>query len=227
MRKLIVAVAALGTGLTVGAAPALADVLVVRSMGNAAQTYPRGRALPDNATVVLRAGDSLTVLGAGGTRTFRGPGRFRLSQAAQANPMASAIGANSRSRVGAVRGTPMPSSGLANPWEVDVTRGGTACVSDPAHVTLWRPDASSSLRLHLSGEGSTTATLEWPAGRSTLDWPDNLPVTSGAEYQLSGAGNATSLRFVTVPGVNDRQETAALFIRNGCDAQLDRLIDAS
>lgn len=227
MRKLIVAIAALGTGLTVGATPALADVLVVRSVGNAAQAYPRGRSLPDNATIALRAGDSVTVLSSGGTRTFRGPGRFRLSQAAQANPMASAIGTNSRSRVGAVRGSPMPASGLANPWEVDVTRGGTACVADPTHVTLWRPDATSSLRLHLSGEGSTAATIEWPAGRSTLDWPDNLPVTSGAEYQLSGAGNATSLRFVTVPGISDPQEVASLLIRNGCEAQLDRLIEAS
>src|SRR4051812_47496850 len=70
--------------LAAAAMPAAATVLIVRSTGPSAAAYAPGRTLPDNARLTLRAGDAVIVLGAGGTRTFRGPGVFSPSAAAQA-----------------------------------------------------------------------------------------------------------------------------------------------
>lgn len=61
------------------AAAAAADVLVVGSTGRAAGRYPVGLRLPDNEPIHLRQNDSVTLLGPGGTRVFRGPGGFRPS----------------------------------------------------------------------------------------------------------------------------------------------------
>src|SRR5687767_10375819 len=70
--------------LALGAAAAAANVVVIRSSGPSARSYPAGRSLPDNARIALRQGDTLVVLDARGTRTFRGPGTFSPSQAVQA-----------------------------------------------------------------------------------------------------------------------------------------------
>ena len=71
---------ALALLLLTGAASAAANVLVVRSSGSSAKAYPPGRSLPDNARIVLRRGDTLTVLDGNGTRVLRGAGTYSLDQ---------------------------------------------------------------------------------------------------------------------------------------------------
>ena len=72
----------LAAGMSSLPAPALADALVVRSTGSAAQTYPVGRRLPATARVELRAGDTVVLVGEGPTRTLRGPGSHPVRGAA-------------------------------------------------------------------------------------------------------------------------------------------------
>ena len=68
------------------AAPAVAAPLVVRSAGPSAKAYPPGRAVGENAPLILKAGDVVTVLAASGARTLRGPGSFRIAAGATAPP---------------------------------------------------------------------------------------------------------------------------------------------
>ena len=89
--------------LATGAASASANVLVVRASGPSAQTYPPGRSLPDNARIALRGGDTLVVLDARGTRTFRGPGTFSPATAALAGARIAQSSTGRRARIGAVR----------------------------------------------------------------------------------------------------------------------------
>src|SRR4051812_45170409 len=102
--------AAIGALLVAAGIPASAAVLVVRSTGPSAAAYPPGRSLPDNARLTLRAGDAVIVLGAGGTRSFRGPGVFSPSAAAQAGgpPLAHGQRAPNGARRGAGLGPPRP-----------------------------------------------------------------------------------------------------------------------
>ena len=118
--------------------------------------------------------------------------------------------------------------GSINPWHVVATRNGPACVPDPSNITLWRPDAGAAMRMDLSSDGSSQA-LNWPAGASTLRWPDSVRVSPATEYSLAPrGGEAARLRIVQIPSPPaTTQEIAAVLIRNGCVAQLDRLVEAS
>ena len=72
--------------------------IVVRASGPSAHDYPVGKSLANGSKIILRAGDSITLLDAHGSRTMRGPGTFTVGSAT--------AGANAtmRARVGAVRG---------------------------------------------------------------------------------------------------------------------------
>jgi len=216
--------------LLAAATSAAANVLVVRSQGQAARTYRPGMSLGDDASVTLAANDSVVVLGARGTRTFRGPGTFRVAGPIQALAYSNALGRQGqRSRIGAVRGRGAPPA--PDIWQVDVSRDGPVCIANPTGVTLWRPNADSVATLIVGqAGGNDPVALLWAQGQHAAAWPSSLPLQSGAEYELRAAPErpATRIRVagVVAPSVSNL-ELAAAFIANGCQAQLDRLIDTT
>lgn len=222
---------AIAAVLAVSASAAVANVLVVRSSGPSAKAYPAGRSLAPTAQVTLRAGDTLVVLDGRGTRTLRGPGTFAAGAAAQVGPR-SALAVNNGGRVGrigATRGTP---TAMRSPsiWHVDVAQSATVCVADPRNVVLWRSNATRTVNLAIApaGNASSARTVAWTAGQTTLAWPTDLSVANDAEYRLTVEGVAvpTRLKFRVLPNAPagiDAQAQA--FIQNGCQAQLDVLIE--
>jgi hypothetical protein len=213
--------------LLLGAGAAMADILVVRSVGPSAKSFPLGKRLPDNARIVLGANDQLTLLDGRGTRELRGPGTFTAASAssAPAQIAAASVGAR-RARIGAVRGIDTGPLRPPTIWHVDVSKSANVCVS-PNRVSLWRADSGPEAILTVAGAGAPRR-LTWPAGAATLDWPDDLPVTDGAQYRLSwsGGGTPATIRFRTMPQRPAGLEaTASMLIANQCEAQLDLLID--
>ena len=214
--------------LLAGATAAMADILVVRSTGPSAKSYPPGRRLPESARIVLRPGDQLTVLDGRGTRLIRGPGAFTAGAPAVGRIASAAPASDRRARIGAVRGLDTGELRPPSIWHVDVARSSNVCVADPAKVTLRRADPAGAATLSISGEGGRSRRLDWQPGSTTLAWPSDLPVAEGAEYRLAGAGGAapTMIRFRTMPakpaGLEDMAQS---LIRNQCDAQLDLFID--
>jgi hypothetical protein len=205
-------------------AAAAAKVVVVRSVGPSAKSYPPGRALPDSASIALRSGDSITLLGASASRTLRGPGTFTASTVDRSS-LAMAVGR--RSRFGAMRsGEITTKPGL---WDVDVTRNGKTCIAEPAKLKLWRPNADTDATLSIRG-GSTSQDINFPTGHATVPWPAKLPVANGGEYQLewSGSGEPNKVSFVVVPvPAGDLVAAAQLLIDKGCQHQLDLLVETS
>lgn len=137
------------------AAPAAlaATPLVVRSAGPSAKSYPPGRAVGENTPVILKAGDVVTVLAPSGARTLRGPGTFKVAGGGGAPAF------NARSRFSAMRGPEVPPSpGL---WDVDVSKSGNVCLSNPAQVVLWHPApaADATLQVTPSAGGAAGAAL--------------------------------------------------------------------
>src|ERR1044072_2243878 len=55
---------------------AVANVVVVKSLGPSAKAYPPGQTIPANAKITLQGGDVVTVLGPSAAKTLRGPGNF-------------------------------------------------------------------------------------------------------------------------------------------------------
>lgn len=227
---------ALVIGLGAGAGVATAATLVVRSSGPAARSYPPGKPL-GAGPLVLGANDSVTVLDARGTRTFRGPGRFDPAAAAASSGTATTLAAlvsqspERRARIGAVRsvgGAAAPRS--PNLWYVEADRSGAHCVIDPAKVTMWRPNMSAEQVYTITG-GGRSETVTWMKGQSARDWPASLPVTAGAEYKVSAVGQTApaALRFVILPktAAEPIDGLAGKLIAAKCTAQLDLLVDTA
>ena len=198
---------------------------VVRSLGPSAREYPPGTSLPDDATLRLGAGDIVMILGPRGTRTFRGPGSFQVNAPVAPQSIAQALRpARARNRVGAVRASGR--SRAASLWDVDVSRGGSVCIADAANVSLWRRDPARPANLTIVSDDGATAGVEFEAGRNTQRWPVGVPVRAGSRYSVTGIAEARiPVNFVLISTApTDPQELAVLFIRNGCAAQLDRLL---
>jgi len=218
----------LAAGLLVTAGAAAADILVVRSSGPSAKSFPPGKRLPESARISLRPSDQLVVLDGRGTRILRGPGSFTAGAPTAGRVASAAPSVQRRARIGAVRGIETGELRPPSIWHVDVARSSNFCVADPSKVTLWRADAAGPLTLNIGGPGGRARQLSWQPGSSTLAWPSDLPVADGSEYRLSWSGGAvpTALRFRTVPakpaGLEDMAQT---LIRNQCEAQLDLFID--
>ena len=64
-------------GLVMYAGAAQAGV-VVKASGPSVGQFPVGKKLDDSSTVSLKAGDSITVLTANGTKVITGPGQFTV-----------------------------------------------------------------------------------------------------------------------------------------------------
>jgi hypothetical protein len=205
-----------------GSVPALANVVVVKSLGPSAKAYPPGKTLPESAKISLQGGDVLTVLGPASAQTLRGPGNFDAKQVA----LASAAG--QRGRFGALRAAEV----AHNPsvWDIDVSQSGKICVSDASKLQLWRPDSETASTVQIHSPDGATQDLTWAAGSALTAWPAALPVKSGASYQIEwpDTGEKSSLSFVSVPGTpGDLVGAAQVLIENGCQKQLDLLVESA
>lgn len=219
------------------ATAAHAATIVVRSSGPSAANYPPGKKLPDNSSIVLKPGDSVTVLDAHGTRVLRGGATAAAvpvsgTGAATVNGIAALIADNGQrqTRTGATRGqnvAPRPT----NVWQIDTTRSGTFCVVDAKALALWRPatDTDATLTLTRASDGKA-APVAFRAGQAVREWPfDTLPVESGTRVSIAGAGTApvsVSLKLLPVVPVT-LDETADALLAQGCSGQLDLLVDAT
>jgi hypothetical protein len=155
-----------------------------------AASFPVGKTIGDSERIVLRAGDTLTVLDGNGTRVLRGAGTFTLDAAGrpeQAQPFAALTqrAHASQVRTGAVprRRPPIPPTNL---WYVDVSHPGTVCVVGTDRVRLWR----------LETEGDATYSLRGAAARAIGDLRRRrqaapvghaaFPIADGARFAISG-----------------------------------------
>ena len=218
--KLVLRGAAIAAALS--STVAVANVVVVKSLGPSAKAYPPGRMLPENAKIALQGGDVVTVLGPSSAQTLRGPGNFDAKQVA----LASAAG--QRGRFGALRAAEV----AHNPsiWDVDVSAGGRICVSDPGKLQLWRPDSEADMTITIRSPDGNTQPLNWAAGKALTAWPAALPLKSGGEYQIEwpDTGERSSLDVVTVANPPaDLIGAAQVLIENGCQKQLDLLVESA
>lgn len=202
---------------------ASAAVVIVRSAGNAAKAYPPGKALPENASIKLGNGDMVTVLTPNSAKVLRGPGTF-VAGATDRQSLAAAAGR--RGRFGALRTGDV----AKNPslWDLDVTQSGRMCVSNPAKLALWRPNKDEAAKLSIRSADGKVQTVDWAAGKETTAWPSSLPVKSGAQYQIDmGGADKSNVSFVTVknPPPSDLVGAAKVLIDNGCENQLDLLVE--
>lgn len=201
---------------------AVAGVVVVRSLGPSAKAYPPGKTFPESAKITLQGGDVVTVLSPNAAQTLRGPGNFTAGEVSLASAAAK------RGRFGALRTAEV----AKNPsiWDLDVTQSGKMCVTQPANLKLWRSDTESDAKISIRSQDGKAEEVKWAAGKATAAWPSVLPVQSSVEYQIEwdGSGEKSKVTFVTVQKPPaDLVGAAQLLIENGCENQLDLLVDGA
>jgi hypothetical protein len=210
------------SALAFGSIPAVASVVVVKSLGPSAKAYPPGRTLPESAKISLQGGDIVTVIGPSSAQTLRGPGSFDAKQVA----LASAAG--QRGRFGALRASEV----AHNPsiWDIDASAGGKVCIADAAKLQLWRADSEAPITVQIRSADGQSETLSWAAGKALAPWPAALPVKSGAEYSVEwpDGGDSSKLEVVTVSNPPaDLVGAAQVLLANGCQKQLDLLVESA
>ena len=232
-RRSIMALALLaGASLPMAAAHA---GVVVASSGPSAKTYPVGKKLAPTDSVVLKAGDTLTVLDEKGTRVLKGAGTFSLSSKTGADRSGTfALLTRERSaqrvRTGAVRGDSTGAITRPNLWYVDVRESGPMCLANPSEVRLWRPGTTGEALYAIGPDGSKpTSKAAFGDGEMLTVWDlSQAPVTDGAKYAVAGAdGTPSEITFRVLDSVPAAPEDLALkLIEKGCTAQLDVLTSA-
>ena len=219
MARLVLAAACAASILSSAAGAA---VLVVRSSGPSAPTYPPGKALPDTHVLKLKASDTVILLDSRGTRTLQGPGDFSVSASAAPAATTRTAGTSARRvRLGAVRGTAARSV-----WQADLGRSGNVCIANPADLGLWRADSSGEAKVTLVDGSGKSAEVAFAPGQSFAPWPAALPATAGTKINVSGLGSPTTLTLrVLSPVPNGLEGMAQSLIRANCESQLEVLID--
>jgi len=206
---------------------AAAQVLVVRSQGPSAASYPAGSVLGLSAQIRLVPGDVLQIMDSGGSRTLTGPLiQFAGAATGRSTSVLAELAAREHSRrpnLGAARGEP-PQAPVNNVWLIDVTAE-TACVAQGEPSGLLRQNAARDQEVEILPQGVAAAPLRtvWPAGAPALTWPASLPRADGARYLIRLDGRyVTSLTWRTVPPLDQGIDAfGQALLARGCDDQFD------
>lgn len=208
--------------IALGSTASVANVVVVKSLGPSAKAYPPGKTLPESAKINLQGGDVVTIIGPSSAQTLRGPGNFDAKQ------IALSAAAGQRGRFGALRAVEV----AQNPsiWDIDVSAGGKVCVSDPAKLQVWRPDSEAPISVQIRSAEGQSQTLNWAAGKALAPWPAAMPIKNGNHYSVEwpDGGDTAKLDVVTIASAPaDLVGTAQVLLANGCQKQLDLLVEGA
>jgi hypothetical protein len=215
---------ALGLLATTTATSAVAEVLVLRSVGPSSSRYPAGQRLPDNASFTLRANDMVTLLTPQGTRVFRGQGVFVANRTYSGGRQSAA---QVRIDIGGTRG-PDAEAGAApsmpdSVWSFAAYAQGNLCFPAGARPMLWRSNPREAINMVVADAGGREHSVAWPAGETVVAWPASLAVTPNAPYRLRMPG-AQPQRIWLRPIVNgnalDRDSLAQALIAARCQEQV-------
>ena len=219
--------------------PAAASAgVVVSASGPSASSFPVGKKIGDSEQIVLRAGDTLTVLDGNGTRVLRGAGTYSLDQQSGASKRSTfAVLTERRSaqrmRTGAVRGDEETAPVHApNLWYVDLARPGKMCLAATDRVRLWRGTTEGDVTYVVSAADSGgTDTITFADGEMLAPWDTrSLPVSAGPLYRIAdGEGRIVSeMSFAVLDTIAEEPEALAQqLIENGCEKQLELLSTAT
>jgi hypothetical protein len=130
------------------------------------------------------------------------------------------------SEVGTTRGT--GTAKLPEPWLIDASRGGNACLAEGSQAVFWRPAAKEATTLAvMPDDRSWKIQTEWPAGADRVTVRDLTLVHGEATYFVKFAGTESAVRLNVVPAAlaNDAMRVAWM-ANKGCEAQAEALARA-
>ena len=204
------------------------ELVVVEARG---LTLKPGQTVDDGQKLTLQRGDELTLVDeSGSVIKLRGPYDGTPSAGGGAgmdisNALAALGTGGAQSAMGVVRAK-VENVTLPDPWVIDVTHSGKACVRPGASVVFWRQQSAGEAKLRIMPVDRTwRAESEWPAGTSELTAPAIFPITDRQTYLFDLGGQTATVTLVHVPASlgTDRMR-AAWMLQKNCLNQTKALI---
>jgi Domain of unknown function (DUF4384) len=124
--------------------------------------------------------------------------------------------------IGGTRSTNVARSGPSiDDVLIDAERSGTYCV-EPS-TSVWITRAPGDARMYAVRRKGNTRTLGWPSGAERVEWPVDVPIEDGSQFEIAtdGAARAT-VTFRAMPSsVGPGPATVATGILLGCREQFN------
>jgi hypothetical protein len=209
-----------------------ANMVVINS--NDTNLFSKGKLLDTEVSQNIPAQVKITVVFEnGGVKTVIGP-YFKRLQAPLANtnsdPKLVITLANFLKNKSILRSR---GENPRNPWLVDVnTTKRFYCIAPSYNVILWRPKSDSqtaSILLIKHTRTGRVVTVRWPAYKTILEWPSNLPVKYGDTYKIEvqTRSNSSIKRLILhkLPiGFPTKSHKFVWMIGRGCARQVNQLL---
>jgi hypothetical protein len=171
-----------------------------------------------SATLLFQSGDILRL---------GGPFEGVLGQQPAAGPQsgAAALAGLFRARgvdatvIGGTRSvSPTRSAVTVEDVQVDARRSGTYCFQPSSSVWITRPAGDE--RAYAVRRKGSSRTLGWPAGAERVEWPSDVPIDDGSQFEIvtDGAARAT-ITFRALPGAGLSSLVTGILL--GCHDQFD------
>lgn len=108
----------------------------------------------------------------------------------------------------------------ADPWIFDIEWTSAYCYRNPGEIALWRKQAPQGGTLEIAVSGDSIK-VKWPKGDNRLDWPTDMPVFDGEEFDLRyGDTERRAIEFRKLPAdLPTRAHMASWMADNACDDQ--------
>jgi len=219
---------ALATVLLAGSAEQAANLIVVEARGIGLKP---GTSIDSTKPLQLKQGQHVTLISdSGATLSIDGPYNQPPAAGGQGKSIATTLAAlttehNARTgEAGVTRGA--ATNKLPEPWLVDVTHSGSACLQENHQPVFWRPNAKSASSLTvMPADHSWKSQATWPAGAQRLSVTTDVPVHGGAAYVVNFNGSEYAVAMNTIPAslANDYMR-AAWMVQKGCEAQAEALL---
>jgi hypothetical protein len=125
---------------------------------------------------------------------------------------------------GTTRGTAIHP--LPDPWVVDASRSGNACLMENRTPEFWRPDARTAAKFMVAPvDRSWKAQATWPAGQSRLAVTTDVPMRGGETYVIDFNGDEFAVTMSLLPAALANDEMRAAWMADkGCEAQAEALV---
>lgn len=124
--------------------------------------------------------------------------------------------------IGGTRSTNVVRSGTSiDDVQVDAERSGTYCVDPSTSVWIARPPGDP--HIYAVRRKGSTRTLGWPSGAARVEWPADVPIDDGSQFEIATDGTArATVTFRAMPSaMSPGPATVATGILLGCHDQFD------
>jgi Domain of unknown function (DUF4384) len=124
--------------------------------------------------------------------------------------------------IGGTRSTNVARSGSSiDDVLIDAERSGTYCVEPSTSVWITHPTGDP--RMYAVRRKGSTRTLGWPSGAERVEWPADVPIEDGSQFEIATDGSArATVTFRAMPSsVGPGPATVATGILLGCREQFN------